>query len=112
MKTLAATRRSYKATDSDIQTGVIFCLITFKIKDHRLAGFFHSFARRSIDSLTRTALVSFRFADTIHSTYSFRLVNERLLKNVSSFFAFLKAAARSSGKWTVFFTGSIKSKIG
>src|SRR5215471_17242645 len=47
----------------------------------------------------------------IHSTYSFRLVKESVLKKASSALFFFNAAAKSSGRRTIFFSESIQSKI-
>jgi hypothetical protein len=74
-------------------------------------GFLRFFASFSIVAATRSILVSSRFAVTIHSIYSFLLLNESVSKNSACPLFFLNAAMRSSGSFTSFVAGFTQLKI-
>src|SRR4030095_6062627 len=68
------------------------------------------FPNLSIEPAIRSFLVSSRLAVTIHSMYSFLLVNESVSKYSASFLFFLIAPAKSGGRFTFFETGSTHLK--
>src|SRR5688572_10366404 len=74
-------------------------------------GFFQFLPSLSIVPLILSFLVVSCLAVTIHSIYSFLLVNESVLKNSVAFLFFFKAEPRSSGSFTSLVCGFTHLKI-
>src|SRR5882762_1768315 len=68
-------------------------------------GFFHCLPSLSIVPFILLFLVFSCLAVTIHSTYSFLLVKESVLKKSDSFLFFFSVADRSPGRVTSFICG-------
>jgi hypothetical protein len=76
-----------------------------------LAGFFQPFTSFSIDSFTLVALVCSLRAVTIHSRYSFLLVNESPVKNPALFYAPAKPRKNHQARLIVFVAALTYLKI-